>query len=831
MARASGWTVLSKLTQLVGLVVIVGVLAAGFLLPYIGGAGLAAKAGADKFLNTTCNLTEEPVQQKTTMYANDGKTVIATLFDQDRQVIPLAQVPVTVREALIATEDRRFYKHHGVDLRGLIRGALKTSNGDTQGASTLTEQYVKQVRYYEASTQAERDAAIDQNIDRKILDAQCAIKLEKQNSKDQILSKYLNIAFFGQNSYGIETAAQTYFGVDASKLTVPQGAMLVGLVKAPSDYDPFAHPQAARDRRDQVIDNMLSQNYITAAQDKAYKATPLKTAPQSVPARGCAFANPQILNVGFFCDYALNWLETTGGLSDKKINTAGLKIVTTIDPNLQNQGQNTIWNGSGLNPSKAGGYILVMPSVAPQTGEVTTMITDLHYGVKKNDLGYSVNPVFTQPFAGAGSTYKYFTALTALKMGVPTDYRLTTPNNSYTTKNCPKDGNGNGYKAGNAGRYNDTLALDHALPESSNTYFVAMEDEVFGCNLSPIVNTALGLGMNALRQEKFENGVGTGKSYATTVVDDQSATFTLGQEPTSVLEETGAFSALANDGVFCPPVPIKAVTDLSGKPVPFSRPGCSRQFDSFTARTLVNIMTNDTHSSYGTAGGQFGGWYGNGGSLVAAKTGTNNSCTRVDPNDPSSACNDDGKNSALWFVGMTPGLTSAAAIVNPVNPNQQVKDVPGITENNDGSDTFGAVAAKFWLAAYQSDLLNQHWDWPTPDSAPGQKLPMLTNATVDDATTQLTSAGFKVKILPFACGSQVTAGNVAFYGPQQAEPGATISVCLSSGVAPTLYVAPPRNNPSKTPPGSGPTGGPGGPGGGHGGGGHIGAPVTPPGHR
>jgi membrane peptidoglycan carboxypeptidase len=182
VARASGWTILSKLSQLIGLLVILGVLAAGFLLPYIGGVGLAAKAGADKFLNTQCSLTEEPVQQRTTMYASDGKTVIATLFDQNRQVIPIQQVPKSVTDALISTEDRRFYSHHGVDLRGLIRGALKTSNGQTQGASTLTEQYVKQVRYYEATTDAERAAAIDQNIDRKIQDAQCALRIERENS-------------------------------------------------------------------------------------------------------------------------------------------------------------------------------------------------------------------------------------------------------------------------------------------------------------------------------------------------------------------------------------------------------------------------------------------------------------------------------------------------------------------------------------------------------------------------------------------------------------------------------------------------------------------------
>ncbi|HEU5271104.1 MAG TPA: transglycosylase domain-containing protein, partial [Jatrophihabitans sp.] len=350
MARASGGTILLKLSQLVGLLAIAGVLAAGFLLPYIGGTGLAAKSLANKFLNTVCNLTEEPVQQKTTMYASDGKTVIATLFDQNRQVIPFSSMPKDVINALISTEDRRFYSHHGVDMRGLLRGALKTTGGDTQGASTLTEQYVKQVRYYEASTDAERAAAIDQNIDRKIMDARCALRIEDQNSKDEILQKYLNIAFFGENAYGIQTAAQTYFGVNASKLTIPQAAMLVGLVKAPTDYDPFLHPQAARDRRDLVLDNMAGQNYITSAQAAAYKAQPIRLAPHSVPARGCTYANPAVKNVGFFCDYALDWLENTGGLTPQAINTAGYKIVTTLDANLQNYGQNNIWTQSGLDP-------------------------------------------------------------------------------------------------------------------------------------------------------------------------------------------------------------------------------------------------------------------------------------------------------------------------------------------------------------------------------------------------------------------------------------------------------------------------------------------------
>jgi len=830
VARASGWTILSKLGQLIGLLAIVGVLAAGLVLPYIGGMGLAAKAGADKFLNTDCNLTEEPVQQKTTVYASDGTTVIASLFDQNRQAISIDQVPKSVTNALISTEDRRFYSHHGVDMRGLIRGALKTSGGDTQGASTLTEQYVKQVRYYEASTPAEQQAAIDQNIDRKILDAKCALKIETQNSKKEILQKYLNIAFFGENAYGIQTAAQTYFGVDASKLTVPQAAMLVGLVKAPSDYDPYDHPQAARDRRDLVLDNMAAQKYLTAEQADAFKAQPIRLAQHHLPARGCANANPAIANVGFFCDYAVQWLESTGGLNPKRVNTAGYKIVTTLDANLQNTGQTNVWTNSGLDPSHGHGYILAMPSVTPATGAVTSMITDLHYGVKtindhgtkKNDPGYSVNPVFTAAYAGSGSTYKYFTALTALKLGVPTNYTLTTSNNEYKPKNCPVDDPNKPYIVHNAGNYRDTLPLDHALPESSNTYFVAMEDELFGCNLDPIVNTALGLGMNRLRLNS--DGSDKSPSIAQDVVSGHQATFTLGEEPTSTLELTSAFAALANDGVYCPATPIKAVTDSNGKPIAFKRPGCSRQFDPFTARTLVNIMANDTHSNYGTAGGFFGDWYANGGSVVAGKTGTNNSSS-VDP--ATGKVVDDQGNSALWFVGITPSLTSAAALVNPQRPTLRIQDVPGITENNTGQDTFGATASKFWLMAYQQDLLSQQWTWPTPESAPGEQVPVVANQDVSTATTKLTEAGYKVKVLPTACGSSVKAGDVAFYGPHQAQQGDTVTLCVSSGVAPVgsydyyqptipyHYWTPPPAQPSSQPtpsPQPTPTGGGGGPG-------------------
>jgi membrane peptidoglycan carboxypeptidase len=703
-------------------------------------------------------------------------------------------VPKAVTNALISTEDRRFYSHHGVDIRGLVRGALKTSNGDTQGASTLTEQYVKQVRYYQATTDSERAAAIDQNIDRKILDAQCALKIERDSTKPEILEKYLNIAAFGENSYGIATAAQTYFGVDVSKLTVPQAALLVGLVKAPTDLDPFNHPQAARNRRDLVISNMANEGYISATEAARAKASPVRLAPHAPVPRGCSFANPKIKNVGFFCDYVTDWLTRVGGLSAPKVNTGGYKIITTLDANLQNQGQDSIWKQSGLDPAHSHGYLLAMPSITPNSGAVTSMITDMRYGIKKGDSGYSVDRLFTKAYAGAGSTYKYFTALAALKAGVPTSYSLTTPNNEWTTKNCPLQDDNKPYLVHNAGHYSDTMPLERALPASSNTYFVAMEDQLFGCDISPIVNTATGLGMNYLNNPQLDSdGKPTGRTIAQSIIAGRQPTFTLGQDATSVLELTGAFGALANDGVFCPPTPIKSVTDSTGKPVALkARPGCSRQFTPYVARTLVNIMTNDTHSSYGTARRFFYDWYSDGGSQVAGKTGTNNS-SKYDPVTKKTV--DDDGNSALWFVGMTPNLVSVSALVNPENPNRRIADVPGVTDAStgdiDGTDTFGAVASKFWRLAYGPTLLAQQWDWPTADSTPGNPVPSVVGMSQDQAIQFLAGQGFVGKPLAVPCGSREQPGNVAFYSPQIAEPGATISLCISTGVPAEVYVPPP----------------------------------------
>lgn len=760
----------SRLVKLLGAAVACGALAAAVLLPVIGGVGLAATKVSDQFLGTPCDLVITPAQQTTTVLASDGRTVIARLFAQNRQDIPLTAIPQSVQDALISTEDRRFYSHHGVDVHGIARAALHNGGGggDTQGGSTLTMQYVKQVRYYQATTAAQRESAINQDLHRKIQDAKCAIDLEKRYSKKQILDDYLNIAFFGENSYGIQTAAQTYFRTSASKLTVPQGAMLVGLVQSPSELDPFANPQGARERRDQVLANMVSTGSLTAARAAKYKTEPLRLSGSKAPPvrEGCANSTESIANVGFFCDYVVDWLRSQGGLSSQTVQTGGFKIVTTLDSSLQNSGQQAVWS-SGLDPNSP--TALVMPSVDPGTGRVQTMITSRHYGVQ---AGQTTIPLFTSAYAGSGSTYKYFTALAALKLGAQPNLTLTT-GNSYTVHNCPVDPNSNvpPYNVNNAGTYSATLPLSDALPESVNTYFVGLEDQFFGCDLSPIVQTALGLGMTHLN----DPAPNSKESVAQATVSQHQTGFTLGFSSTSALELSAAYGAMANDGVFCPANPIASITGPDDKPASYKKPTCSRQFSPQIARTMLNIMTADTNSYKGTAYRYFQDWYAQGGSPIASKTGTDND----DENLP-----DGGNgNSALWYVGVTPNLVSAAALVNPTSPKATITGLPDNVSNS-GSDVFGAYASTYWLDAYGPKLQFDSWTWPSATDIPDAvTVPDVIGQTQAEATATLAQQGFGASVSPAVCGSSQAPGNVGYYGPQVAAPGTKITLCLSNGIA------------------------------------------------
>lgn len=801
------------LLKLAGLIVACAVLSAGVLLPYVGGIGLVAGREANKFLNTKCNLIESPPPQKTILYANDRTTQLATLYQFDRELVnSLKDVPKYLQQALIATEDRRFYSHHGVDMRGLMRSAVSSSGGDTQGGSTLTMQYVKQVRYYQADTDAQREAAITQTLTRKMEDAQCALEIEKKESKDQILLNYLNIAFFGENSYGIGTAARNFFGKPVNELTLPQAALLVGVVKAPTEYDPFipAHYQAARDRRNQVIQNMADVGNITQAEADKYKQTPLSlaTTTQQTIKQGCAGANPGISNAGFFCDYVERYLQNSG-LTEKQILTNGYRIVTTLDPSIQNPVQTSLWQQ--IPPTSK--TTAVMPIVDPHTGNVLAMATSKKYGLK-NDGGHTTLPIFTTATAGGGSTYKLFPLLAALKVGVPQDLTLGSDVDRdnqlvYTTQHCgapfpaKNDSEGSGFTR------NETLLS--AMQKSSNTYFVALEDNLFqGCELTPYVNMATSLGLNALKEKDAQDPK---HSYAQNVINQHQATYTLGFKPTSPLELTGAYAAVANDGVFCAPSPIVSIKSATGQDLPVKRSPCTPQMSTQVARQAQQILASTTRAP-GTSTAQFAPLYqANPGISVAGKTGTVNA-------------SDHGKqlatNADLWFAGITPDLAATTALFNIDNPNKPITGIPNMTDDQAGL-LDGEFAAQVWVNALSPSLQGKSWTWPDPNQVENATpIPSVVGKPLDEAKATLSQLGFKPQRTPFDCGSSQPFGSVAYQGATTVAPaGATIELCASDGQgAGPVYVPPPppTKHPTKHPaPGSHttPGGGGGGPGGGH----------------
>ena len=264
-----------------------------------------------------------PLAQTSFLYASDGSLITELHAGVDRVVLSRKEMPQTIRDAVVAIEDKRYYYHHGVDLRAIIRAAYADVAAGTivEGGSTITQQLVKQLYVGD-----------DETFQRKIDEALLAWQLEDQLTKDQILTKYLNTVYFGQGAYGIQAAARSYFAIDANDLTLSQSALLAGLIRAPNDFDPFAHPVHARVRRNNVLRQMLEQSLITGAERDEAVAEPIELH---------AFTSRDRYPYPYFVDYFKQWFLSNPAFGETRedryqlLFTGGLRITTTIDPRLQ----------------------------------------------------------------------------------------------------------------------------------------------------------------------------------------------------------------------------------------------------------------------------------------------------------------------------------------------------------------------------------------------------------------------------------------------------------------------------------------------------------------
>jgi membrane peptidoglycan carboxypeptidase len=750
-------------------VVLAGGLLAGLLLPWIGGPAVAAQQSTSFLGEPPLELTDESPPGNTVLLAANGE-VITHFFQENRAPVPSERIAEDMKHAMVAIEDARFYDHGGLDIQGTARAVVTNlASGEVmEGGSTLTQQLVKQTLLQAADTQEERDAATEQTLARKLREARLALALEDTYSKDELLTRYLNIVYFGQNAYGIQPAAQAFFGVDAAALTLPQAATLAGLVQSPTDDDPFVNPEGATIRRNQVLTRMAAQGYITPAAEEEALAAPLVLAPAPAPNRGCAEAS-----VGaYVCDRARAFLIDELGMTQKQLDRGGYVIRTTLDPDLQRSGDAAVLATLPLEDERAATF----SAVEPGTGHLLALSVNRIFGYDRTDKRQESYPLNVAPSRGSGSTYKVFVAAAALARGYSTGFTLTAPSPYVST--VYKD-EGRPYDVRNAGNYRATLDLTTALYQSSNTYFVALEDALG--SIEEPVRMAERMGLYQFHPP------GT----ADDLVEANNGSFTLGPDATSPLGLASAYSTLAASGTQCDVVPVtevldrygKPAEDADGKPLDLADRCTAEAIPAGVADTLTQMLRKDVEP--GNPGQTAPSAYVPG-HQIAGKTGTSQ------------------QNVSVAFVGYTPEIAASAMVFNPKR-NQNVGGFGG------------GKGAAIWHAA-MAPILEARGSGQFPPADPqvvkGKTVPVPACDDVVDCQFTLTDAGFFHRVVKVD--SDLKAGALVGTSPgrgARAVPGQMILIRASNGSGyaepapePVPVPAPPAE-PVVVPPPAGPAAG------------------------
>src|SRR3954469_13234986 len=394
------------LIKLAWCILLASVVAAGLMFPVVGGFGLVSNRASDVVANGSAQLVEGEVPAVSTMVDAKGNP-LAWLYTQRRFEVPSDQIANSMKLAIVSIEDKRFAEHNGVDWQGTLTGlsGYLSGNLDTRGGSTLEQQYVKNYQLLVvAQTDAEKRAAIETTPARKLREIRMALTLDKTFTKPEILTRYLNLVSFGNGAYGIQDAAQTYFGINASELNWEQAALLAGMVQSTSTLNPYTNPDGALARRNVVLDTMIDNIPQEAEALRAAKETPLGVLPQpnELP-RGCIAAGDR----AFFCDYALEYLARAG-ISKEQVAKGGYMIKTTLDPDVQIPVKSSI---DSIAAPDLAGVASVMSVIRPgkDSHAVLAMASNRTYGLNI-DSGETMQP---QPFSlvgdGAGSIFKLFT--------------------------------------------------------------------------------------------------------------------------------------------------------------------------------------------------------------------------------------------------------------------------------------------------------------------------------------------------------------------------------------------------------------------------------------
>lgn len=571
---------IKKKSAMSGVLIVITVLVA-VILAGVGGVAAVASSWLDE-LPEYKEADSFNTAEKSRIYANDGVTLLAELFLEDREPLDtLDEVSAYVRAGTVATEDERFYTHDGVDMMGIARALfVNLSGGELEGASTITQQFVRNTILSKEATEI--------SVKRKVREAYLSIKLEEEFSKDDILLMYLNTINYGQGAYGIESASKRYFSKTATDLTLVEAATLIGIPQSPTYNNPVDYPDKCLERRNLVLDRMLTNGYISQEEhdEAAVEDLILNETKPSVDG---------IQKYPYFTDYVKTWLQKE--YSQEKVFQGGLKVVTTIDPTLQQYAETAAANKRdrlGDSDLDVG-----MTVIEPDTGYIVAMV-----GGKDFSSGqWNVATAGHQP----GSTFKTFTLVAALEYGI----------SPFSSISCSRsvslpDGN----KTWNVRNYNGaeygTRTVAGAFAVSSNTAFARLIMEVGADN---VVDVAKRMGITSPLKEV--------------------PAITLGTEDVSTTEMAAAYATIANGGTNRGSIAVKEIYDRNNTLIYESDTKGTRALSPEIAYAATEVMkgviTSGTATDASLSSGQ----------PVAGKTGTT----------------DDYKDK--WFCGFTPQLSTA----------------------------------------------------------------------------------------------------------------------------------------------------------------------------
>jgi penicillin-binding protein 1A len=640
--------------------------------------GLRNLPELDRYRNTE-------LAQTSVVYNSAGEVVDELHGVQNRFVVDLSEVDPTLRDAVVAIEDQRFYEHRGLDFEAVGRAAWENvrSLSIREGGSTITQQLVKNT--YIAQEQRQIPS-----FRRKMAEASLAWQYEEIHSKDEILEQYLNTVYFGANAYGAEAAARTYYNKAAADLTLPESAMLAGIINLPGTYDPFSDPESAKARRNVVLDRMLEHGYIDEEEHAAAVDEEIELSRGRVE-----YENDN----EYFLDAVRKELAEEYG--DQAVYEGGLKIYTTLDPRLQELAATSV--DDVVNPEE-GGPSASLVSVDPETGAVKAMVGGSDFQQVKFNLA-------TQGKRQPGSAFKTFVLSEAIRQGISTDTRylskyLEVPMGEYEEPYVVQN-----YDFHERGPIN----LKTATEQSDNTVYVQLALDL---GLENVVDMASKMGIESALE-----------TYPSTAIGG------LG-EGVSPYEMASAYSTLANGGVHMEPYLVEKVTrEEDGEEVtiqehePEGKEALTRDQAAAVTQTLRGVVERGTASRYRDLVDEIG-------RPSAGKTGTSENFVDA------------------WYIGYVPQLTTSVWVGYPEErvPMVNINGLPEINGENYPLDIWslymqGAVGdlPVEQLDTPSDDLqlrlktTGRALDAPTPATTGGTTRETTAQRTTREPTTPQTS--------------------------------------------------------------------------------------------